>query len=52
MVTKKINKDGTITWTYSSLQELMDDVQRNAENPYRLDDDLEAKDRHDDLFRD
>ena len=47
MVTKKINDDGTITWIYSSLQELSDEIQKACENPYRLDDDLEAKDRAD-----
>ena len=47
MVTKKINDDGTITWTYSSIQELIDSINASAENPYRLDDDLEAKDRQD-----
>ena len=52
MVTKKINKDGTITWTYSSFKELSDAMQHSAENPYYVDEDLEAKDRHDERFRD
>ena len=52
VVTKKINDDGTITWTYSSLQELSDAKQHSAENPYYVDADLEAKDKHDDRYRD
>lgn len=47
MATKKINSDGTITWTFSSIQELIDYQQQIAQNPYRLDDDLEAKDQRD-----
>jgi hypothetical protein len=47
VVTKKINDDGSITWTYSSIEELAAEMQKSCENPYRLDDDLEAKDRAD-----
>lgn len=47
MVTKKINDDGTITWTYANFQELLDDLAKANENPYRLDDDLETKDLRD-----
>lgn len=46
MVEKKINQDGTITWTYT-FNELMETIQNNAENPYRLDQDLEMKDKID-----
>lgn len=44
MVTKRINEDGTITWTYT-FEELMETISRNAENPKYLDEDLEMKDR-------
>lgn len=44
MVEKFINKEGLLTWRYT-LQELIDTIDQNAQNPYRLDADLELKDR-------
>lgn len=41
------NPDGSITWRYSSFEELLDDLAKSAENPYRLDADLETKDLRD-----
>ena len=52
MATKKVNSDGTITWTYANFQELLDDLAKANENPCRVDEDLEAKDRHDERYRD
>jgi hypothetical protein len=44
---KIVHENGSITWRYESWQELLDDMARSAENPYRVDQDLEAKDRAD-----
>lgn len=49
MAEKIINADGTITWRFKSLQELIDYKQEIAENPRRLDLDLELKDQRDNL---
>lgn len=41
------NADGTITWRYKNLQELLDYMEEIAQNPTYLDEDLELKDRRD-----
>lgn len=47
MVTKKVHENGSITWTYESLEELSAEMQKASENPFRVDQDLEVKDRAD-----
>lgn len=44
---KIVHENGSITWRYESFQELLDDLQKANENPFRVDQDLEAKDRLD-----
>lgn len=47
MVTKKVHENGSITWTYENLEELSNEMKKAAENPYRVDIDLEMKDKMD-----
>lgn len=45
MVEKIVHENGSITWRYKSIDELIEDKQRACENPNYLDLDLELKDR-------